>query len=369
MKTNINENIKLYRKERKFTQEQLAEAMGVTVGAVSKWESGLSVPDVSLIMELADFFGVSVDALLGYKMRGSDVKDTVDHIKELIIEKRYDEGIVEAEKALQKYPNRFDIVYRSASLYYNIGIVRQDESALRKALSLFERSLGLIDQEQELNIGKATIQKCIGEIYFYLDEYEKGLELLKKYNSDGDFDSLIGYILAVRFKKNGEALPYLSDALINDVCELLQVAIGFANVYGNRKEYDSGIEVLLWCKSIHDGLKIPGNTSFFDKSSVILLSGCAQLAAAKGDMNAARQYLKEANRIAREFDADPDYTSKNIKFFSKDKPAASSDDFGSTAVEGIENADLETLGSAENEEETEKAKEFIKIWEEVKKGE
>ena len=141
MKTNINENIKLYRKERKFTQEQLAEAMGVTVGAVSKWESGLSVPDVSLIMELADFFGVSVDALLGYKMRGSDVKDTADHIKELIIEKRYDEGIVEAEKALQKYPNRFDIVYRSASLYYNIGIVRQDESALRKALSLFERSL------------------------------------------------------------------------------------------------------------------------------------------------------------------------------------------------------------------------------------
>ena len=42
MKTNINENIKLYRKERKFTQEQLAEAMGVTVGAVSKWESGVS---------------------------------------------------------------------------------------------------------------------------------------------------------------------------------------------------------------------------------------------------------------------------------------------------------------------------------------
>lgn len=42
LKTSINENIRFYRKERKFTQEQLAEAMGVTVGAVSKWESGVS---------------------------------------------------------------------------------------------------------------------------------------------------------------------------------------------------------------------------------------------------------------------------------------------------------------------------------------
>lgn len=42
MKSNINENIKLYRKEKGFTQEQLAEAMGVSVGAVSKWESGIS---------------------------------------------------------------------------------------------------------------------------------------------------------------------------------------------------------------------------------------------------------------------------------------------------------------------------------------
>ena len=369
LKTSINENIRFYRKERKFTQEQLAEAMGVTVGAVSKWESGLSIPDISLIMELADFFGVSVDSLLGYKMRSNDVKDTKDRIKELIIEKKYDEGIIEAEKALQKYPNCFDIVYKSASLYQSIGIDQQNESALNKSLSLFERSLALIDQNQDSSVGKATIQKSIAEIYFCFNEHEKGLELLKKYNSDGNFDSLLGYVLAYHFHRNDEALHYLSDALINDVCELFQVAIGFANVYGNRKEYDLGIEVLLWCKSIHDGLKIPGKISFFDKSSVILLSGCAQLASAKGDKKAARKYLTEARKLALEFDADPDYTSKNIKFVSKEKPAASSDDFGSTAMEGIESAVFAALENAESKEETEKAEELIKIWEEVKEDE
>ena len=44
---NLQDNIKNCRKAMGFTQEQLAEAMGVTVGAVSKWESGQSLPDLN----------------------------------------------------------------------------------------------------------------------------------------------------------------------------------------------------------------------------------------------------------------------------------------------------------------------------------
>ena len=51
MKLNLSENIKKYRKEMNLTQEGLAEAFGVTVGAVSKWESGSTVPDIMTMME------------------------------------------------------------------------------------------------------------------------------------------------------------------------------------------------------------------------------------------------------------------------------------------------------------------------------
>ena len=63
MKIKIAENIKALRKQHSFTQEQLAEALGVTTGAVYKWESGQSVPEVKLIMALADLFETSVDTL------------------------------------------------------------------------------------------------------------------------------------------------------------------------------------------------------------------------------------------------------------------------------------------------------------------
>ena len=48
-----------------MTQEQLANALGITFQAVSKWENGISSPDLSTLPLLADLFGVSVDQLLG----------------------------------------------------------------------------------------------------------------------------------------------------------------------------------------------------------------------------------------------------------------------------------------------------------------
>lgn len=60
----IAEMIKKLRTEKGISQEKLAEQVGVSVQAVSKWENGLSCPDISLLPELGEFFGVTADYLL-----------------------------------------------------------------------------------------------------------------------------------------------------------------------------------------------------------------------------------------------------------------------------------------------------------------
>lgn len=60
------------RKEKGMTQLELAEKMGVTDKAVSKWERDLSFPDVSSIPKLAEIFGVSVDELMQVKSVGKE---------------------------------------------------------------------------------------------------------------------------------------------------------------------------------------------------------------------------------------------------------------------------------------------------------
>lgn len=61
----LGERIAYWRKNRGLTQEQLAEKCSVTAQAVSKWENDLTAPDISLIVPLAEIFGITCDELLG----------------------------------------------------------------------------------------------------------------------------------------------------------------------------------------------------------------------------------------------------------------------------------------------------------------
>ena len=59
----IGENIRTLRQRKGLTQEQVAQQLGVTYQAVSKWENDTNTPDIALLPEIASLFGVTIDAL------------------------------------------------------------------------------------------------------------------------------------------------------------------------------------------------------------------------------------------------------------------------------------------------------------------
>ncbi len=61
----VGENIKELRKDKKMSQQALAEKIGVSQKAIDYWERGVNEPKATYIVKLADFFGVSADFLLG----------------------------------------------------------------------------------------------------------------------------------------------------------------------------------------------------------------------------------------------------------------------------------------------------------------
>lgn len=105
----IGEKIKALRKEQDVTQEKLAAYLNISYQAVSKWENGTALPDITLIPGIANFFGVSADELLGVKKCGE-----TDELKEF--EKIYRENnrlgkmfdnITLCRKVLEKYPRNY----------------------------------------------------------------------------------------------------------------------------------------------------------------------------------------------------------------------------------------------------------------------
>ena len=71
----IGTNIRLLRKTKNVTQEELANALHITYQAISKWENGSSQPDIALLPAIANYFGVSIDELFGFKLQAMTNKE------------------------------------------------------------------------------------------------------------------------------------------------------------------------------------------------------------------------------------------------------------------------------------------------------
>ena len=330
----LNETIKQYRKEMKLTQEQLAEVMGVTVGAVSKWELGLSNPDIMLLPKLARLFGISLDVLFSFELTDSSADDLSEEIKTYRYEKQYDKGMEVALNGIRRYPNHFDLLYQSAALFMLHGVERGNKESLEKAMELYRRSCPLVGQSKDDRVSELSIQISIGEILSYIGKTDEAFEHLKKYNYCGINNSMIGILLS-QGKNPEEAFTYLSDGLIDFISDFMRCCVGFANAYHETKNSEASYDVLNMMYDLTKHLRKNENPSYIDKLQVILLAGMSHFCIASLQFDKAEDCLRTACDLALRFDKEPDYNAQNIKFYQSKKQIFG-DDTGETAMESIE---------------------------------
>lgn len=338
----LSNNIRSFRKERRLTQEQLAEALGVTASAVYKWEAGLSTPDIGLIVELADPFDTSVDVLLGYEVKNNRREAAVARLKDFA-HRRDERGLAEADKLLIRYPNCFEIVYQSADLYGLFGFMRRDRKLLLRSIELMERARLLIGQNTDPEIGELTINHSIARACFAMGEDEKAVECFKSSNPRGVYNDFIGCILGTDHHPD-EAVPYLFRVLMRCVSSLTRVVIGYFNVYFDQGNFSDAIEILRLSLDFFSGLRKPGKNSFLDKISTEFYVYLAAAQTEMDHMDEARESLRTARTLAEQFDRAPDYSMDSIRFAADSRPGSAFDNMGATAMECILNL-LETRKS------------------------
>lgn len=338
MKTKLAENIRKFRKEQNMTQEQLAEAVGVTVGAVHKWEKNLSTPELGLIMELAELFGISTDVLLGYELRSGSVQRGLLDIQNAAKEKRFENAAFCAETLLKKHPNRFDVVYQSAQLYFETGEHTAQKKAYRRAIALLEHARTLLAQNKDETVSDVSIMTQIARAHLMLGDPAEALNILKKFNACGVNNALIGMILGDYFHDADQAEQYLAKAFGSYVHDINAIMVGYANVFFQRKDYASAIDCFLWLRKILRGIQPEAELTYFDKYECVLLETIAECCCFLRDFDRARQYLKAAIEQAVRYDNAPQEEIKPMAFHRALKLEAppTYDVYGKTAMECLE---------------------------------
>lgn len=119
----IGKKILMLRKEKNITQEELALKVGISAGAVSKWENENSMPDISLIVPLARALDTTIDNLFSFERDIS--KNEVNKIKEelmtVFMKKGYEAGEIECRKYLNYINNSCLMLIILAEIYYKEG--------------------------------------------------------------------------------------------------------------------------------------------------------------------------------------------------------------------------------------------------------
>ena len=345
MKLTLAENIRAFRKERRLTQEQFAEAMGVTVGSVYKWETGQTTPELSMLVEIADFFDTSMNVLLGYRVKDNRIAAIGERLREYC-RVRNPEALIEAEKALKKYPNSFEVVHGCAQVYAFFGVGSKNHAETRRALELYEQAKLLISQNHDPKINEQTISGEMASAWMLLGEQERCIELLKNNNAGGLYSDTIGMMLVLNLKKHEEAEPFLAEALLLNTFGLVDSVIGYTLVLSARREYADAKQMLSGLIAYLEPFKQGEKADFADKIMANMYTVMAHIHTLEGQPAEAAECLRSVLAAVRKFDVAPDYGIRTLRYPVHFTDVILNDVLGATAEGSIETI-LNLLGNRE----------------------
>lgn len=139
----IGKRIAARRRQMGVTQEELAEFIGVSKPAVSKWESGQSYPDITLLPVLAAYFNMTVDDLLGYEPQLSkeDVRGMYAALCKAFASEPFESAYEKCREYEKKYYSCWSVQLHIGLLYVNHAMLAGENmtAILEEAIRLFER--------------------------------------------------------------------------------------------------------------------------------------------------------------------------------------------------------------------------------------
>ncbi len=303
MQIDLGIKIRTLRRRDGHTQEALAEALGVTAQAVSRWESGGSYPDMNLIPSIANYFGVTIDELFGYTNdRTYKIEQLVASIREMLRLNRgedvnINQCIALARAAMIEFPGNEKVMLCLASVLYKAAGVRYGEHRLTdsegysiydtkrhqgyaewtEAIKLYEKVLPSLPQGELRH--KAVDE--LSQLYVNMGYHEKAMalaesapdilgtrEFLKIYACDGKQqaaayeNALLTFVQATAALMVNTTLACGRNLTNAEKVQSLQGAIGLLDLvcvdgdYGEHERFLANVYMLLsvylWLVEKHD---------------------------------------------------------------------------------------------------------------------
>ena len=291
MKLNLAENIRKKRREVDLSQEAFAERLGVSFQTISKWERGECYPDIEMLPQIANFFGISVDTLLGADQcrEREDVAAIQDELRKFDMLRDEKTLVRLAEDGLKKYPNNHLLM---AWIVYGAQNINP-----KRSIELGEYLLANCRNPHYLNWVRAEL--CYA--YFKVGRQEDGIEAARRLPTYAQTrQAVLEDLLA-----GEELVTHILEADIIKVCYRFKTAVlKLLNYYKPQEQ----IELLKKCNAMYEVVFETEDYVYALKAQADTCLRIAEIAMNMGNTEEAQTYINKALTYAQKHDEIPNGT-------------------------------------------------------------
>ncbi len=237
----LSENIIMLRRKKGVTQDELATFLGVTKASVSKWETHQSYPDILLLPQIAAYFDVSIDGLLGYEaqMSPEQIKKCYMDFANDFAKLPFDDVLKKTRKLAKEYYSCYPMLIEIVVLWINHYMLTPDKEIQNEILN---EAIGLCEhiRENSSDVGlcsnavamKAAVNLLLGNAKEVIEELEPFLET-KQFILQSDPVLIQAYQMIGNISK---ADLYNQIAIYTHLLNLVSNSIGFMNLHMGEPE-------------------------------------------------------------------------------------------------------------------------------------
>ncbi|MEG2984410.1 MAG: helix-turn-helix domain-containing protein [Peptostreptococcaceae bacterium] len=229
----IGDTIRRLRRDKSMTQDDLAKYIGVSIPAISKWESGISYPDITTLPILANLFEVTIDNLLNYKPDLDDI-EIIEIVKEcemLIVKSDIDAYLNLYRRYMKRYPSNYKLHYGLIGIHTLIYVKSNDEIL---KLKLLEESIRVLENSikntNDMEVKEASLT-LLSSQYLLKEDADKAEETIKKIYKPTCNPNIVLPIIYTQQGKIEEARKLMQENLQNALIEAIGTSLALGSNY------------------------------------------------------------------------------------------------------------------------------------------
>ena len=256
----LGDKIYALRKEKNISQEEFAEVLNTSRQAISKWERNDTKPDIDKLIDIANYFNVSVDYLLDYEKTNSSVEKIIQKIESNLENNTFDISIKEIKLWYTKHNNNFNLLINIANYLLSEYSKTRNEELLDLLLQCYKKGLDIYSYNDNQGINQNDLHAGLANILKYQKKYQEAKDYLIMKKVFG-YDYLIAHC-DLNLGNYNDALKTASMIYLDSISQLINTTLIQINILLSIDKLQDAYDLTKWGISFIDSIK--KENSFFN---------------------------------------------------------------------------------------------------------